>query len=76
MQVEDSFILGHARLLMAKVIFTGIVLIVVIQAVPAFVAAPNQSSILFFVVQLVVREKFFLKFPCAQTTEDCQADKC
>lgn len=73
MQVEDSFLLGHVRLLMAKVIFTAIV---VIQAVPAFVAVPNQSSILFLVVQLVVREKFFLKFPCAQTTEDCQADKC
>jgi len=62
MQVEDSFLLGHVRLLIAKVIFTAFV---VIQAVPAFVAGINQSLILFPVVQLVVREKLFLQFPGA-----------
>lgn len=38
MQVKDSFLLGHVRLLIAKLIFTAIV---VIQAVPAFVAGCN-----------------------------------
>ena len=73
MQVEDSFLLGHVRLLVAKFIFTAIV---VVQAVLAFVAVPNQSSILFLVLQFVVGEKFFLQFPGAHPTEDCQADKC